>query len=74
MKITKRKNQDIGNDFEFEYPKWPEDGNATLTCVEWENGDGFDVDMDGTKIELTSCELAALAKLHAETILKPLMN
>ena len=50
-------------DFEIQYSKFPDDGEDIARLQEWENGEGYDLFIDGGHIELTSCELMAVVAL-----------
>jgi hypothetical protein len=60
MKITKNKED---SSVSIEYPLWPLEGSAEATIDEWENGEGFDVTLNGTKIELTHYEIDVITEL-----------
>lgn len=61
MKVTK---QDHTEAVVVDYPKWPDDGWAKATIKEWENGEGFDISLDGVQIELTLYELLTISTLY----------
>ena len=63
MKTTRTENKPENSIFDFEYPKWPDDGNGILKIEEWTNGEGFDfIFPDGT-ISLTPYELDAMLEI-----------
>ena len=62
MKITKTEEKDE-EIVSIEYPLWPKDGSEIATIEEWENGEGFDVTLNGVKIELTNFEINVITEL-----------
>lgn len=59
-RITKKNNP---KSVSVKYDLWPYDGEATGMMEEWDNGEGIDLDLNGTKIELTHQELHAVVAL-----------
>lgn len=64
--------KDFNNPESLVYSCWPEAGVATAKSIEWENGEGIDIFLGNTHIELShqefnalvADELAKTSKLH----------
>jgi hypothetical protein len=50
----------VNNPESLEYSQWPEKGVATAKSIEWENGEGIDIFLGNTHIELSHQEYDAL--------------
>lgn len=49
----------------LQYSKHPGDGVGNATIIEWSNGEGFDINLDGINLEVTNSELQAIVTLYA---------
>ena len=65
MKVTKQSEnkEHIMNPEIITYSKFPLDGVGEARCEEWGSGDGYDIWIDNTKIELTYQEFEALSAI-----------
>jgi hypothetical protein len=62
MKIIKENEANIS----FEYQDFPMEGTKTAKIEEFENGEGFDVWLGNTHIELSNQEITVLELLFAQ--------
>ena len=62
MKVEQKKSEGYKSS-EIKYSKWPDNGTAIAKIQEWENGEGFDIWLDGVHLEVTNCELDAICAL-----------
>jgi len=65
MKINKTVNKETI--FSLEYEDFPADGIKTASITEWDNGEGFDVFLGDTHLEISNQEISVLEILFANT-------
>jgi hypothetical protein len=63
MKVIKNTKHIDNKSVSLIYSLWPSDGEAKSILKEWENGEGYDLYLGDTHIELTHCELMAIVAL-----------
>lgn len=66
MKITANNTEDNRGSFYVNYSKFPMDGVGQARAVQWESGDGWDITIAGSTLELTHFELTTLQYILAK--------
>jgi len=56
---------EIPEPISLEYSLFPANGIGIATIIEWENGDGFDISLNGRQISLTDCDAQVVVELLA---------